>query len=151
MFPTNVYLQNTGVEQKYYHHHTFLQTECGLKIPFFCDVTLFYWVSWGPTTWQYITEDWNLQQHCCENLQFCRVHSVKNLPSKIKSASDTVLLSVVTFGKHAVNIFKMFVYLKIMKTDDPLQVQSVYVGIPLKLSVYSRVCTCDSLYTSLST
>lgn len=22
----------------------------------------------GRTTWQYITEDWNLQQHCCENL-----------------------------------------------------------------------------------
>jgi len=52
-------------------------------------------------------------------------------------------------GKHALNIFKMFVYVKIMNTDDALQVQSVYVGIQFKLPVYSRVCTCDSLYISL--
>ena len=56
---------------------------------------------------------------------------------------------MVKLGKHALNIFKMFVDVKIMKTDDPLQVQCVYVGIPLKLSVYSTVGTCDSLYISL--
>ena len=89
-------------------------------------MALFYWVSWAQKHGNTSQEIGIFNSTAVRTSNFVQCSVSKFSPSKIKSISDTVLLPVVKLGKHALKIFKMSVYIKTMKTDDPLQVMLEY-------------------------
>jgi len=69
-----------------------------LKIPFFCDVALFYWVSWAHQHGNISQKIGIFNSTAVRTSNFAECIVSKFLPSKIKSTSDIVLLSVVKLG-----------------------------------------------------